>query len=189
MDPLRITMPQELFAPAAYEHFDGEASIPVLKAGPDLYDFEGPLAWQADVTNTGDALLVTGEVRGVARTACARCLEQFSFPVVGEIEGYFLIDADKEAPDEMEDDEFEVLPDDRAIDFMPLITSALLLEFPLIPLCDDDCKGLCPSCGADLNEGPCGCGADAQVKAEGEQGAAPERKNPFDALKNYDFGE
>lgn len=189
MQSLRITMPQEMFSPAAFRHFEGQADIPVVKAGPDLYDFAAPLAWQADITNTGDALLVTGEVRGKARTACARCLKEVSFPVVGEIEGYFLIDADGAAPDEMEEDEFDVLPDDRAIDFEPLIIAALLLEFPLIPLCDDDCKGLCPTCGADLNEGPCGCSDPANVKEAGAEGSEPARENPFSILKNYDFGE
>ena len=189
MDSLRITMPQELFAPAAFQHFEDQLDLPVLKAGPDLYDFEGPLSWQADVTNTGGALLVTGEVRGTARTSCARCLKEFSFPVVGEIEGYFLIDpADERSDDEEEfEEEFEVLADDRTIDFLPLITAALRLEFPLIPLCSDDCKGLCPTCGADLNEGPCACGADAGVKQQGDEDAAPKKDNPFSVLKNYEF--
>ena len=66
MESLRIVMPPEMFAPAAYRHLEGEARIPVVKAGPDLYDFAEPLTWQGDVTNTGGALLVTGEVRGEA---------------------------------------------------------------------------------------------------------------------------
>ena len=62
---------------------------------------------------------------------------------------------------------------------VPLIVAALLLEVPLVPLCDDDCKGLCPQCGANLNEGPCGCSRDeADVEA-----------SPFAALKNFDFGD
>ena len=60
----------------------------------------------------------------------------------------------------MEGDEFDFLPDNRKIDLVPLIVAALLLEVPLVPLCDDDCKGLCPQCGANLNEGPCGCSRD-----------------------------
>ena len=60
-----------------------------MKAGPDLHSFSEPLAWQVDVTNTGDALLVAGTVEGEATTSCARCLDEFSFPVTGEIEGYY----------------------------------------------------------------------------------------------------
>ena len=134
MDALRIQVPHELFAPAESSHFEGSIAIPVMKAGPDLYDFAGPLAWQADISNTGDALLVTGTVEGEAKTACARCLDEVSFPVTGEIEGYFLLDETKAAPEDMDEDEFDVLPADKVIDLEPLITAALLLEFPLIPL-------------------------------------------------------
>ncbi|MCQ5072305.1 YceD family protein, partial [Adlercreutzia sp. DFI.6.23] len=72
----------------------------------------------------------------------------------------------------------EVFPD-AAYHLVPLILAALLLEVPLVPLCDDDCKGLCPQCGANLDEGPCGCSRDeADVEA-----------SPFAALKNFDFGD
>ena len=58
-----------------------------------------------------------------------------------------------------------------------------VFELPLVPLCDEDCKGLCPTCGANLNEGPCGC--------EKEQSDGPDEcelaKNPFAALANFSF--
>ena len=123
MEATRIPIPSELFAPAESSHFEGTYAVPVVKAGPDLYDFAEPLAWQVDVTNTGDALLVTGTVEGEAKTSCARCVDEFSFPVTGEVEGYFLIGADREAPEDMDDDEFDVLPDDNVIDLEPLLRS------------------------------------------------------------------
>ncbi|HET6915863.1 MAG TPA: DUF177 domain-containing protein [Acidimicrobiales bacterium] len=43
------------------------------------------------------------------------------------------------------------------LDLQPLVRDALLLDLPLAPLCREDCKGLCPTCGADLNDGPCSC--------------------------------
>lgn len=184
MDSIRIHVPNELFAPAESLHFEGEVEIPVLKAGPDLYTFDGPLAWQADITNTGDAFLVAGTVEGAAKTACARCLEDVPFDIVGEIEGYFLIGGeDAEAPEDMDDDEFDVLPDNNEIDMLPLIQAAVLLELPLIPLCDDDCRGICPTCGANLNDEPCSCDKQA------EDDAFADAKNPFAVLKGYDFGD
>mgnify|MGYP000337985405 CR=1 FL=1 len=78
----------------------------------------------------------------------------------------------------MDEDEFDVLPADKVIDLEPLITAALLLEFPLIPLCDEECKGLCPQCGANLNEGPCGC----EPAADDDDDMPP---NPFAALKDF----
>jgi uncharacterized protein len=46
---------------------------------------------------------------------------------------------------------------DGAIDLGPLARDAIVLELPMAPLCADDCAGLCPQCGADRNEGACGC--------------------------------
>ena len=178
MESTRIHIPTELFAPAESSHFQGSYAAPVVKAGPDLYDFAEPLAWQVDVTNTGDALLVTGTVEGKTKTSCARCLDDFSFDVTGEVEGYFLLDAEKIAPEDMDEDEFEVLPDNNIIDLEPLITAALLLEFPLVPLCEDNCKGLCATCGTNLNEGNCDC----EPSAEEDEVA-----NPFSVLKDFPF--
>lgn len=181
MSPIRIEIPKELFTPAEYKHYEGAAALEFLKLGADLFEFKEPLRWEADITNTGGALLVTGTVDGEATCGCARCLEPVTFPVTGEIEGYFLVGSEDAAPDDMEDDEFDYLPDDKAIDMAPLIQAALLLEMPQIPLCSDDCKGLCPSCGANLNEGACACPDDA--------GGEPSKENPFSVLKDFDFGE
>lgn len=180
MDPIRIQIPKELFTPAECKHYEEEANLGFLTSGPDLYEFAEPLRWEADITNTGDALLVTGTVEGMATGSCSRCLEGVTFPVTGEIEGYFLVSAEAAAPEDMEDDEFEYLPEDKTIDMAPLIHAALLLEMPRILLCDEECKGLCPQCGANLNEGPCGCAS---------QDVAPSNENPFAVLKNIAFDE
>lgn len=179
MSDLRIHIPSELFAPAESSHFEGTFDLPVLKAGPDLYSFAAPVAWQADITNTGDALLVSGTAEAQAATSCARCLEDVALPLFGEIEGYFLIPG-TQAPEDMDDDEFDVLPDDNTIDMAPLVTAALLLELPLVPLCDEACKGLCPTCGANRNEGDCGC----EPAGDGEDDVPP---SPFAALKDFPF--
>ena len=175
-----IDIPQELFAPAAFAHYEGEYELAVLKAGPDLYSFAEPLSWSADITNTGDALLVQGEVEGTARTACARCLEPVDIDLLGEIEGYFVLDGETH-PEDLEDDEFSLLPADHRIDLEPLMKAGLLLDVPYVPLCDDDCKGICPECGANLNEGDCGCSAKADDEAMS--------KSPFAALKDLHLGE
>lgn len=111
-DPTRIRISERLFAPAELEHFEGTCELPVLKAGPDLYSFAEPLRWAVDVTNTGDAFLVSGTVEGQAATACGRCLNDAVFDLLGEVEGYFVI-GEGEAPEDMDDDEFDVLPGDR----------------------------------------------------------------------------
>lgn len=177
MDAVRIQMPQEMLDPAAFLHLEEDWNLEFLKSGANLFEFIGPVKWKADFTNTGGAILVTGTVEGTAKTQCSRCLEEAVVPLVGDIEGYFVFSADDDSLEEMEEDEFEVLADDRVIDMAPLITSALILDAPQIPLCDDDCKGLCPQCGTNLNTGECDC--------------APEKwnssQNPFAKLKDMKF--
>lgn len=179
MQPIYISIPHDLFAPAAYAHHEGTLDLEVLKAGPDLYSFTEPLTWSIDVTNTGDAFLISGTVLGSASTSCARCLEDVVVPITGEVEGYFLIEGSEEdRPEDMEEDEFDILPSDHRIDIAPLLNAAILLEFPLVPLCDNDCKGLCSHCGQNLNEGSCACVQDED---------AVDPTNPFAVLRDLDL--
>lgn len=184
MDSTTIEIPSELFAPAESSSYSGVFDLPELVAGPDVYAFAEPLAWNVIVSNTGDALLVSGTVTGLATTACARCLDPIEVDFQGDIEGYFLI-GEAETPEDMDEDEFERLDDSNTIDLVPLMKAALLVDTPLVPLCRDDCKGICPDCGANLNEGDCGCAS----KREAERLAEAEAANPFAALKNLTFDE
>ena len=93
----------------------------------------------------------------------------------GELEGYGLVDGE-DAPEDMEADEFSILPADRKIDLAPIIQAALLLDVPYVPLCSEDCTGLCPTCGANLNEGDCGCAAATEEEVDAS--------NPFAALRS-----
>ncbi|MBO4352745.1 MAG: DUF177 domain-containing protein [Eggerthellaceae bacterium] len=173
-------MPAELFALAESSHFEGQADIPLIEAGPDDLRFDAPISYALDITNTGEALLVQGSASGVATVACARCLEDVRYELDGQIDGYILLDE----PDYDEDDdsfEFEVLSPDHIIDLEPLVCAALIMDAPLVPLCREDCAGLCPTCGANLNEGPCGCGPD-EALADFERAA-----NPFSALADFKF--
>lgn len=183
-----IKIPAELFVTAESSRFEGTLDLPELAVGPDTYRFEGPVDWVADVTNTGQALLVTGSAQGEAVVACSRCLEDVPWSFQGDIEGYFLLDPedaqdfedDEDAPGE---DEFDVLPADHVIDLEPLIRAALLVDAPQLPLCDEDCKGLCPSCGANLNREACDCGKGADVE-EFDRAA-----NPFSVLADLEFSD
>ena len=182
-DPLALELPGELFSPAEFASFEGEVEVDSFEYGPDAYRFEGPLSWRIDVSNTGDALLVSGSVSGRAHTDCARCLEDAAYDLNGEVEGYFLLE-NAEQPEGAEE-EFDRLPENHVLDVESLLIAALVFELPIMPLCDEDCKGLCPSCGANLNEGPCGC-----EKAESD---GPDEfelaKNPFAALANLTFDD
>ncbi len=187
MNSVVIDVPQELFVVAESSSFAGEYSLAKLEAGPDTYQFSAPILYNVTITNTGEALLVMGSASAQATTECARCLDEFSLELAGEVEGYFLLSEDAARPEDMDDDEFEVLSADHKIDLAPLIEAALLVEIPLIPLCDEDCKGLCATCGANLNSGPCAC--EAAAEEDDMPRMSDGRVSPFAALRDLNFDD
>lgn len=182
-----IKIPAELFATAESSRFEGEYDLPQLPIGPDDYAFALPVAWEVEVTNTGSALLVAGSARASGTCACSRCLEEAAYDFDASIEGFFLVEdgpapaLEGEEDDEPGEDEFDVLPADHIIDLAPLIEAALMVDAPQMPLCREDCAGLCATCGANLNEGPCGCAPD-EALADFERAA-----NPFSVLEGLTF--
>ena len=177
-----IALPDELFEVSGGSAFSGELDLPELKAGPDTLRFDEPLPWNAYVSNTGEgALLVSGSIAGVATTDCARCLEPFELDLDGELESWiFLTDPGDDLPEDMEEDEFVVIDEHHGVDIAPFLEAALVLDMPLVPLHDEDCQGLCPQCGKNLNEGPCGCSTEPDPDFE-------QARNPFAALKDFKF--
>ena len=84
---------------------------------------------------------------------CRRCLAPVPLPVVATIDALFSGD-----PDALEDpSSYPLAPDATEIDLRPAVREELLLALPRWVVCRDDCRGLCPRCGKDLNAGPCGC--------------------------------
>jgi len=95
---------------------------------------------------------VDGSVRAPWVGVCRRCAE----PVSGEL-AIPVHERYADAPLAGASDE-ELYPiDDDELDLGPLVRDAIVLELPMAPLCRPDCAGLCPRCGANLNEGDCGC--------------------------------
>lgn len=97
-----------------------------------------------------------GELRAVVSTECRRCLKPLILPLQQPVEALFSTDR------EVEDDPSVYPVDERAtaIDVRPAVREELILAVPEYPLCEPGCKGLCPRCGADLNEGMCACRAE-----------------------------
>lgn len=98
-----------------------------------------------------DGIVVVGEVRAPWTGECRRCLKAAGGEVAAHVEEVYERD-----PVEGE----TRLLRDATVDLTELVRDAVLLELPVAPLCDDDCAGLCPTCGIDRNEGECGCAAE-----------------------------
>jgi uncharacterized protein len=85
---------------------------------------------------------------------CRRCLVAVSGTLQSEVRELYRPRPPGEPPDQDED----TYPlNGEMLDLRPLVRDAVLLELPIAPLCRPDCQGLCPTCGADRNVGPCAC--------------------------------
>lgn len=105
--------------------------------------------------------IVRCQADAIHKLQCARCLEPFSAHY--SFDFAFVIHSVKpqEAAGEDSSDDFFVIEDSLTeFDITPLIRERLLLAIPMKPLCNPDCKGLCPECGIDLNKDTCNCVKD-----------------------------
>jgi uncharacterized protein len=98
-----------------------------------------------------EGVLVTGEASADLVGECARCLDEITDEIVVDFQELFVYE-DQRNPSE-EDDELSTLEGDL-VDLEPLLRDAVVLALPFQPLCEDDCPGLCPDCGARLKDDP-----------------------------------
>ncbi len=95
-------------------------------------------------------LRLYGTVSGVYRAPCARCLAPVQEPFSTELD----LPVQTGQSDSKEDC---ILAEGQKIDLGVIFEETVLMNLPLRLLCREDCKGLCPKCGKDLNLGPCEC--------------------------------
>lgn len=112
----------------------------------------------------GAGILVTGQLETVVRLECVRCLSEFDRPIQVEIEEEFRPTIDivtglrvEQEPDQ---DEATLIDEQHILDLAEVIRQAVWLEIPASPICRPDCKGLCPQCGQNRNQGECSCQSD-----------------------------
>jgi len=140
--------------------------FPVLKdaALEGELGFDAPLQMEVQLRRISGLVEASGLLRTSVRLSCSRCLGAFSQLLSTPFGATY----GEEAPlqEELrEDDEIELIADtidlfpihDREVDLHEAIQEQVLLALPPKPLCQVDCKGLCPGCGADLNQGACEC--------------------------------
>ena len=100
--------------------------------------YSGPVELKAEFSVGGKDILLLGNAAGAWALECSRCLAAVRLPFTAALERTYEIG-------------------EKEIDIAGELREALLLALPGKPLCRADCRGLCPRCGKDLNEGPCGC--------------------------------
>ena len=141
----------------------------------------GPVAGEITVQNTGQLLLVRGRLRATVRMNCVRCLTPTEEPIAMAIEEEFAAagaPADVDTIDR-EDPERSALHD-YVLDVREFVRQQVAINTPMASLCRPDCQGLCPTCGRNLNEGPCDC------QPEGDAGPLAKLKDLLDQGKRQE---
>ncbi|WP_420843600.1 YceD family protein [Jiangella muralis] len=100
-----------------------------------------------------EGVLVSGTVRAPYTGECVRCLESVDGEVVAEVQELYVYPERADDPDTETDDE-ELRVEDDLLDLEQPVRDAVVLALPQSPVCQDDCPGLCPDCGARLADDP-----------------------------------
>ena len=136
---MRLDLRSILHVPGASLPF----SFALDLSGLDFYGehpFAGPVQVSGTVRNQADALVLEGTAETTLELVCDRCLKPFCRDMRVPVDSLLA----------------ETL-DNGTVDLDEVFTTALVLAMDSKHVCSEDCKGLCATCGADLNEGPCGC--------------------------------
>ncbi len=120
----------------------------------------GPVVGHVRMRRTNQGLLVDGWVDLNLELTCDRCLKTFEQAMHVPFEELFyptvdVVTGGPVAPIE-EEDAFPI-DDHHMVDLTEAIRQRILIALPMRRICKEDCKGLCPQCGTDLNQGSCDC--------------------------------
>lgn len=119
-----------------------------------------------DLYADGDNVFATGTFKGELTVACSRCVEPVKLPIDDRVMVTFMpksqLPSDDDEPGEdgaeVGAEDLDLFPyEGEHVDLEPLFREEFVLTIPYAPLCREDCKGLCPQCGINLNTGTCAC--------------------------------
>jgi uncharacterized protein len=129
---------------------------------PDNIRQIGCLDWAISAQRAGAEIRITGTLDTTLEVMCSRCLEPARIRVSKPFDLFF-----RERDEAMFDEDQEVELDEKEtrtafftgtkLAIGDILREQILLALPMKVLCAVDCKGLCPTCGTNLNSGSCGC--------------------------------
>jgi uncharacterized protein len=151
---------------------EGEINRVLEKEPLTEFQVQEPIGVNVSYYRAGTELFFEGGLHASTTAVCARCAEEFAAPSDRDFRFILApkaIGFDGETDLRDEDLEFSLYEGDQ-IDLSPLIREQFLLSLPTRPLCREDCRGLCPKCGVNLNHTQCACSVEV-----GHPGLAPLR--------------
>ncbi len=139
---------QRTYAASAFQTADEE------------YDVVQPVTLSLDIRKKNREVTLMGTVSTVLELKCSRCVEPYSLPIDASFDLFYLPHSENrgEGEIEIEDDDLETaFYKDDVIDLGQLMKEQFYMALPMKPLCQEGCRGLCPHCGANLNQSSCDC--------------------------------
>jgi len=160
--------------PEGGRQIDEEIDPSAIKLDVPGYALTEALAFTGRASRVGEDVTIEGSLTGSVDSQCSRCLNDFRMPVDMQVDLVF-VPRIEPARDDAEEVDVDINAgfsyyDGISIDLLTEIRELVLVNLPIKPVCRDDCKGLCPRCGADLGVAPCRCGGE-------------DDPSPFDKLK------
>jgi len=144
---------------AAEERFD-RVYAPDQLPGEEDFRIAAPVSLAFDIFKDKQEFRLVGRVQTTLELPCSRCLEPFTLPVDQTFDLRYQprVQNTGEGEREIEEDDLTTaFYENDEIDLGQLMREQFYLALPMKPLCTDDCKGLCPVCGTNLNRGSCDC--------------------------------
>lgn len=124
---------------------------------------KGPILVDLRIEKSGRNVRVRGSVRASIVVTCSRCTEEFVWLLDSDFDQPLIVsDAGDHAERELSPEELDVsFFDGETVDVQRVAAEQIFLQLPYKPLCREDCKGLCPRCGTNLNYNSCDCPPEA----------------------------
>jgi uncharacterized protein len=145
------------------EHFSRTFGPEEVAQTGDAYRIVAPVELDFDIHKDREKFRLEGTARTELELPCSRCLEPFRMPVDASFDLRYLpaseMSSDGERETQDEDLDIGYYRDDQ-IDLNELLREQFYLALPMKPLCQEDCRGLCPQCGTNLNTSACACEPD-----------------------------
>lgn len=151
----------------AVELAEDPVKIEGVSEGPLDFSIASTVTGHLDISKNDGNVTVSGDINAKVRLNCSRCLKEFELPLESTFVNYYERRPSREKEKELRPEDIDVnyLKADE-LDTDELLLGQISLEVPMQPLHSEACKGLCPKCGADLNQGECGCSKDEKTSSK-----------------------
>jgi uncharacterized protein len=145
---------KDIFAGGESIAFDYALTMSDFEAAPGEFPIKESVKVTGSVENHASAVAISAHAAVVYSTRCDRCLKEITERFTVSFSNMLATEVVGDTDDDI------IVCEDETLDIDELVITNIILNLSMKHLCSPDCKGLCPKCGKNLNEGDCGCGSD-----------------------------